>query len=111
MEVSIKDTGIGMSAHVLPTIFHAFEQGDGAAAREYGGTGLGLSVTKALVELHGGRIRVVSEEGVGTVFTFSVPVATEQDRVARGEARGAMEKMCVHRCVCWVGLCVRRACA
>ena len=87
LEVAVKDTGIGMSSDVLPTIFHAFEQGDGATAREYGGTGLGLSVTKALVELHGGRLRVVSEEGVGSVFTFSIPKATEAQRASLGEGR------------------------
>jgi len=96
LEISIKDTGIGMSSDVLPSIFHAFEQGDGATAREYGGTGLGLGVTKALGALHGGRIRVVSEEGVGTVFTFSVPVATEADRARLGEARSVSEET-LHR--------------
>ena len=54
--IAVADTGIGIPEHQLGRIFESFEQGDGSTAREYGGTGLGLAVTKQLVELHGGKI-------------------------------------------------------
>ena len=73
--VSISDTGIGIDPKYQVNIFQPFEQVDGSASRIYQGTGLGLSLTKKLVELHHGRIWVESEgEGKGTTFTFIVPV-------------------------------------
>ncbi|MDR0615540.1 MAG: response regulator [Synergistaceae bacterium] len=74
--ISVEDTGIGISEDKFDRIFESFEQADGSTAREYGGTGLGLSITKKIVELHGGTIRVDSELGGGSVFTFTVPVAS-----------------------------------
>jgi two-component system sensor histidine kinase ChiS len=74
---SIFDTGIGISEDKLDTIFESFEQGDGSTARVYGGTGLGLAVTKKLVELHGGEITIASEINVGSRFTFTLPIAKE----------------------------------
>ena len=65
IKVSIADTGIGIAQDKLESIFESFEQADGTTAREYGGTGLGLSVTKQLVELQKGRIEVQSTEGQG----------------------------------------------
>ena len=73
--IAISDTGIGIPKERLEAIFESFEQGDGSTAREFGGTGLGLSVTKQLVELHGGNIEVSSEVGKGSVFTFSLPAS------------------------------------
>ncbi len=75
VEVRIKDTGIGISPDKLDRIFESFEQADGSTARNYGGTGLGLTISKQLVELHGGKISVVSELGVGSTFSFTLPVA------------------------------------
>jgi signal transduction histidine kinase len=60
VEVTVADTGIGISPDKLTDIFKSFEQADASISREYGGTGLGLSITKQLVELHGGTIRVKS---------------------------------------------------
>ncbi len=77
MEICIADTGIGIPANKLEVIFHAFEQADGSTAREYGGTGLGLSVTQQLVELHGGVVRVESQEGVGSRFYFTLPLSAQ----------------------------------
>lgn len=73
--IDIRDTGIGIAADKIDAIFQSFEQGDGSTEREFGGTGLGLSVTKQLVELHGGTIIVESELGKGAIFTFSLPTS------------------------------------
>ncbi|MCW5516984.1 ATP-binding protein [Muriicola sp. Z0-33] len=73
--IAISDTGIGIPEERMEAIFESFEQGNGSTAREFGGTGLGLSVTKQLVELHGGNIEVSSEVGQGSVFTFSLPAS------------------------------------
>jgi two-component system, sensor histidine kinase ChiS len=72
--VSITDTGIGIPNASLDKIFSSFEQLEDHRERAYGGTGLGLAVTKQLVELLGGEIRVESEEGKGSCFRFSLPV-------------------------------------
>ncbi|SFR54628.1 Signal transduction histidine kinase [Robiginitalea myxolifaciens] len=76
--IQVKDTGIGIAPERLETIFEAFQQGDGSISRKFGGTGLGLSVTKNLVELHGGQIRVKSEQGKGSTFEFSIPISEMQ---------------------------------
>lgn len=73
--ITVADTGIGIPEDKLDRIFQAFEQGDGSTARKYGGTGLGLAVTKQLVELHGGQIWVESTVGKGSRFTFTLPTA------------------------------------
>jgi len=85
--VTITDTGIGIPQEKFDRIFESFEQADGTTAREYGGTGLGLSISKQLVELQGGKIWLTSTVGVGSQFSFSLPVAREQVRETAG-ARG-----------------------
>ena len=75
IKIDVSDTGIGIREEDHEKIFHAFEQTDGSMAREYGGTGLGLSVTKQLVELHGGTIDVQSKVGEGSVFSFTLPTS------------------------------------
>ena len=74
VEIMVSDTGIGIAKENQEAIFSEFEQADGSIAREFGGSGLGLSISKYLVELHGGSIRVESEIGKGAVFTFTIPV-------------------------------------
>ena len=75
LEVVVSDTGIGIAPERLDKIFESFSQGDGSAARDHGGTGLGLAITRQLLELHGGTIRVDSEPGVGSRFTFTLPLS------------------------------------
>ncbi len=78
IRVSVSDTGIGIPEEEQERIFKSFEQADGSADREYGGTGLGLAVTKKLVELHGGAIEVESSPDRGAIFSFTLPVAQDQ---------------------------------
>lgn len=77
VEISIRDTGIGIPDEKIPKIFDRFYQVDGSHTREQKGTGIGLSLTKELVELHKGNIEVESEEGKGTTFTISIPLGKE----------------------------------
>lgn len=77
LEIVVSDTGIGIPADKLESIFESFEQADGSTVREYGGTGLGLAITKQLVELQGGTIRAESELGKGSRFLLTLPLATE----------------------------------
>ena len=82
IELAVADTGIGIPQDKQERIFDAFEQGDASTERTHGGTGLGLSVAKQLVELHGGRIWLESVVGQGSVFRFTLPCssASEQER-------------------------------
>ena len=72
LRFTIRDTGIGMSPEYLPKLFDTFSQEDASAANRYGSTGLGMPITKSLVELMNGRIEVESEKGAGTTFTVTL---------------------------------------
>ncbi|TVR24369.1 MAG: GAF domain-containing protein, partial [Anaerolineaceae bacterium] len=76
--ITLRDTGIGMSEEQLDLIFERFSQVDGSSTRRAGGTGLGLTITKQLIELHGGQIEVTSEVGVGSTFRFTLPIHIEE---------------------------------
>ena len=79
LDVRISDTGIGMSPEEIPIALAAFGQVDSSLARKHEGTGLGLPLSKALVEMHGGQLLIESEVGIGTTVTVRLP----PDRVLR----------------------------
>lgn len=78
----VTDTGIGISVEEKEKLFKSFSQADSSITRKYGGTGLGLYVTKQLVEQMHGQIEVESEKGKGSTFTFSIKVGVEGDNAA-----------------------------
>ncbi|GBO52120.1 circadian input kinase A [Pseudanabaena sp. lw0831] len=73
IRIAITDTGIGISPENLHQLFQPFSQADTSLSRKYGGMGLGLASSKRIIELHGGRIEVASELGVGSCFTVYLP--------------------------------------
>jgi signal transduction histidine kinase len=76
VEITVADTGMGISAEHLPRLFERFYRVDTARSREDGGTGIGLAIARSVVEMHGGHIKAESELGRGSIFTFDLPVAT-----------------------------------
>jgi signal transduction histidine kinase len=76
VRISIHDTGIGIAADKQSVIFERFVQADGTNARPYGGTGLGLTLAKHLIEIMGGTIGVKSAPGIGSEFWFTLPLGT-----------------------------------
>ncbi len=79
----ISDTGIGIAAEKLQSIFNSFSQADTSTTREFGGTGLGLTISRRLVEMMGGKIWVESEMGVGSQFHFCVQFGTAKNQSSR----------------------------
>ena len=77
VEISVTDNGIGIPADQLPHIFDRFSRIERDVIQHTVGTGLGLSIAKGLVEAHGGQIWAESEEGRGTCFTFTLPIAEQ----------------------------------
>lgn len=75
VKVEVEDTGVGIPKEKLDTIFDSFSQADASVTRKYGGTGLGLTIVKQLVELQKGSISVRSKENVGSIFTVRIPYA------------------------------------
>jgi signal transduction histidine kinase len=78
VEFSVTDTGEGIPPTDLPYVFERFYRTDKSRTRATGGHGLGLTISRGIVEAHGGRIWVQSEEGMGSRFTFSIPVYEEE---------------------------------
>jgi len=90
LEIAVQDTGIGISPLQQAKLFRAFAQADTSTTRKYGGTGLGLTISKRLVELMGGRISLGSEVGEGSIFLFDVQLAAgaalPESAVATGDS-------------------------
>ena len=84
---TVTDTGIGMDKEFASRLFQNFSQEDRSTARKYGGTGLGMAISKQLVDLMGGSIHVTSEKGKGTAVHFSIPFkkGTEKDIISNSE--------------------------
>jgi signal transduction histidine kinase/ActR/RegA family two-component response regulator len=78
LHISVRDTGIGIPSDKLEHIFESFTQADNSTTREFGGTGLGLTITRRLVELLGGRVWAESLPGQGSCFHFTLPIGTQQ---------------------------------
>lgn len=77
----ISDTGIGMTPEIRDHLFQPFVQGDASVTRKYGGTGLGLVISKCLIELMGGTLSVQSALGKGSVFSFNLPLVASQSKL------------------------------
>ncbi len=80
LEFSVKDSGIGITKEQQAKLFTSFEQGDGTTARKYGGTGLGLVISKSIVEKMGGRIWIESEPGHGAAFKFEINLSNTNEQ-------------------------------
>lgn len=92
LRISVADTGIGISPHFLPRVFERFSQSETGTARRSGGIGLGLAITRQLVELHGGSIEAHSEgENRGTTFRVVLPTAAETDAARTSAAAAAKQ--------------------
>lgn len=91
LRIAVRDTGIGVPADKRHRLFKRFSQVDQTTSRRYGGAGLGLSICKSLVELMGGRISAVSEEGVGSEFAFEVTFSVAQAERAAAPAAVLMQ--------------------
>ncbi len=89
LKMTFRDTGIGMSREYLPRIFDAFSQEDSSSTSKYGSTGLGMPITKSIVELMNGRIEVESEKGKGTTFTVTVTLG--ESRRQAGTLEGGIQ--------------------
>jgi signal transduction histidine kinase len=73
----VMDTGIGMSKEQLDKVFEEFTQAETSTSKKYGGTGLGLPISKKMTEMMGGHMEVKSEKGKGTTFSIIIPIAVE----------------------------------
>ncbi|WP_433926170.1 ATP-binding protein [Sorangium cellulosum] len=91
LRISVADTGHGISREFLPYVFERFRQADTAPQRRHGGLGLGLAISRQLVELHGGTLSAASAgEGLGALFTVALPVVPAADRTAAPAGAGPL---------------------
>jgi signal transduction histidine kinase len=73
VDVTVRDSGVGIDPKDLPHVFERFRQADGGTTRSYRGMGIGLALVKAFAELHGGTVSVESQPGRGTIFRVHIP--------------------------------------
>ncbi len=85
LDIQVKDTGIGVSADKLEKIFKGFSQSDNSTTRKYGGTGLGLTISKKLSELMGGKLDVKSTEHVGSTFTLTLSLKKANENTVKNK--------------------------
>jgi CheY-like chemotaxis protein len=93
LSFKISDTGIGISPEHIGRLFTSFQQASASTTRKYGGTGLGLSISKQLVELQNGTISVESREGVGSVFTATIPYRVETNTQIVGSSKNGVQAL------------------
>jgi signal transduction histidine kinase/DNA-binding response OmpR family regulator len=84
IQISVTDTGIGVSAEQQAHLFQSFHQAESSTARKYGGTGLGLAISKSIVEMMGGKIWIQSEAGKGATFAFTIQAQCTEAREKNG---------------------------
>ncbi len=99
LHIDIIDTGIGIPADTIATLFDPFTQADGSTTRKYGGTGLGLSIVKRLCELMGGTIHITSTLGEGSVFRIEIIVGLGSEEVNSKPAE--VEPICIEKEIPW----------
>ena len=80
VKFAVTDTGIGMNEEQLGKVFDEFTQAEASTAKDYGGTGLGLPISKKMTEMMGGKMEVESEEGKGTTFSITIPVEVKEEQ-------------------------------
>ncbi|MFQ5515418.1 MAG: response regulator [Myxococcota bacterium] len=94
LRVEVRDTGIGIAPEALDRIFEKFTQADASTTRRFGGTGLGLTITRELIVRMGGRIEAESDEGSGSIFRIHLPLALakESETLTESETRSAVQE-------------------
>ena len=85
-EFSVSDKGIGIKEENMGKLFQVFQQLESGISRKYGGTGLGLCISKKLLELHGGKIWAESSYGEGSTFTFQLPLVQKKEVNSYGKS-------------------------
>ena len=93
IELSVSDTGIGMTPEQQAKLFEEFTQADATTAQRFGGTGLGLAITRKLARMMGGDVTVTSEPGKGSVFTVRLPAGADTNKA---ELRSLSHGPCLH---------------